>query len=139
MTKSYSELILIPTLKERFEYLKLGNGVGHDTFGYLRFLNQNFYNSRVWRNFRNRIITRDQGCEMGLSGYPIFGKIILHHINPISSDDLINLNDKILMDEENVICVSNEMHQAIHYGVLNSIQNYDYVERHPNDTCPWRK
>lgn len=135
--KTYSELITLPTLKERYEYLKLDGTVGEDTFGYERYLNQKFYQGIEWRRFRNEIIVRDLGCELGVEGYEIQGKIILHHLNPLTKFDLLN-REETLMDPENLICVSMAMHNAIHYGDESLIPN-DPIPRIPNDTCPWRR
>ena len=135
--KLYSELIKIPTYKERFEYLKLDGIVGKDTFGYDRYLNQAFYNSPEWRRFRRDMIIRDNGCDLACEGYEIRGKIILHHINPITQDDLISRRRDVLFDPENIICVSHNTHNAIHYGDVNLLITGP-IERTANDTCPWR-
>lgn len=136
--KCYSELIKIPTFEGRFEYLKLDGIVGEETFGYDRYLNQKFYTSYEYRKFRRDIIVRDMGCDLGVDGYPINGLIILHHINPISPDDIIRRNVKILLDPENAICVGLRTHNAIHYGD-SSLLITAPIERKPNDTCPWRR
>ena len=135
--KSYSELIKIPTYKERFEYLKLDGIVGKDTFGYDRYLNQAFYNSPEWRRFRRDMIIRDNGCDLACEGYEIRGKIILHHINPITQDDLISRRRDVLFDPENIICVTHNTHNAIHYGDANLLITGP-IERTANDTCPWK-
>ena len=135
--KSYSELIRIPTYKERFEYLRLNGIVGKDTFGYDRYLNQAFYNSPEWRRFRRDIIIRDNGCDLACEGYEIRGKIILHHINPITQDDLISRRRDVLFDPENIICVTHNTHNAIHYGDANLLITGP-IERVANDTCPWK-
>ena len=135
--KSYSELIKIPTYKERFEYLKLDGIVGKDTFGYDRYLNQAFYNSPEWRRFRRDMIIRDNGCDLACEGYEIRGKIILHHINPIAQDDLISRRRDVLFDPENIICVTHNTHNAIHYGDANLLITGP-IERVANDTCPWK-
>lgn len=134
--KTYSELITIPTYKERFEYLKLGGVVGRDTFGYDRYLNQAFYNSPEWKRFRRDIIIRDNGCDLACEGYSIRGRIILHHINPITYEDLIN-RSSILFDQENIVCVTHNTHNAIHYGDSNLLTTGP-IERTANDTCPWK-
>lgn len=134
--KTYSELITIPTYKERFEYLKLGGVVGRDTFGYDRYLNQAFYNSPEWKHFRRDIIIRDNGCDLACEGYNIRGRIILHHINPITYEDLIN-RSSILFDQENIVCVTHNTHNAIHYGDSNLLTTGP-IERTTNDTCPWK-
>ena len=135
--KSYSELISIPTYEGRFEYLRLDGSIGEKTFGFDRYLNQQFYTSYEYRKFRREMIIRDMGCDLGLEEYPINGLIILHHINPISPDDILNRNIRILLDPENTICVAHRTHNAIHYGD-SSLLITSPIERKPNDTCPWR-
>ena len=135
--RTYSELIKLTTLAERFDYLKLGGVIGEDTFGFERYLNQNFYRSAVWKKIRNQVIIRDNGCEMGLEDYPISGRIIIHHMNPVDSDDIIHQRD-ILLNPEFLICVGNQTHNAIHYGSIDLLPQ-DPIERKPNDTCPWKK
>lgn len=134
--KRYSELILLPTFKERFEYLKLDGKVGEDTFGWDRYLNQTFYRSAQWRHIRDQVIVRDNGCDMGLEGYPIHGKILIHHINPITADDISHSDEEVLIDLDNLVCVSLATHNAIHYGDESLIPQ-DPVVRKPGDTCPW--
>ena len=134
--KSYSELMTIPTFNERYRYLKLKGRVGEDTFGCDRYLNQVFYNSPEWKRFRRKIIIRDNGNDLGINGRPIGGKILIHHINPITKKDILDRADS-LMDPENVICVSHNTHEAIHYGDESLLQE-DYVPRFKNDTAPWR-
>ena len=134
--RTYSELIKLSTLAERFDYLKLGGVIGEDTFGFERYLNQNFYRSAVWKKIRNQVIIRDNGCEMGLEDYPISGRIIIHHMNPVDSDDIIHQRD-ILLNPEFLICVGNQTHNAIHYGSIDLLPQ-DPIERKPNDTRPWK-
>ena len=134
--KTYSELISIPTYEERFEYLKLNGIVGKDTFGYDRYLNQAFYNSPEWKRFRRDMIIRDNGCDLACEGYEIRGRIILHHINPLTQEDLINRKEA-LFNPENIICVSHNTHNAIHYGDANLLITGP-IERVANDTCPWK-
>ncbi len=136
LTKSYRNLILLPTFKERFEYLKLAGTVGESTFGFDRYLNQRFYQSREWRQFRSKVIARDEGNDMGIKDYPISGTVIIHHINPLSVKDFEEQSD-LLFDMNNVICVSHNTHEAIHYGD-ESLLPKDPIERKPNDTIPWR-
>ena len=138
MRLSYRELQHISTLRERFEYLRLGGLVGESTFGSHRYLNQGFYTSSEWRKIRNEVIVRDQGCEMGLYPYEIVGRVYIHHINPITIDDLLNATDE-LMSLDNLVCVSYDMHQAIHYGDYEILGRYELEERRANDTCPWKK
>lgn len=134
--KKYTDLIKYHTLLERFRYLKIGGKVGEDTFGSRRWINQNFYKSREWKIFRNHIILRDCGLELGLRDMTINGPIYIHHINPITENDIIEHSDA-LFDEENVISCSFLMHQAIHYANENAIQD-EWYPREPNDTIPWK-
>ena len=136
MIRTYSELSKLSTFKERFDYLKLNGKVGEDTFGHSRFLNQDFYSSPEWRRARRNIIVRDNGCDMGLEGYSIQGRIYVHHINPITVDDILERRP-CLFDPENLICVSSMTHEAITYGIEDMLPT-DPVIRRPNDTCPWR-
>ena len=137
LIRTYSELITIPTFEERFEYLKLNGSVGLETFGHDRYLNQIPYNSPEWRSFRPEIIVRDNGCDLACEGYEIFGKILIHHINPITAKDILNRNPKVF-DPENVITTVHNTHNAIHYGDENLLITAP-IERSRNDTCPWRK
>lgn len=134
--KSYSELITIPTFEERFEYLKLDGQVGIETFGFDRYLNQAFYKSDEWLSIRDYVITRDNGCDLGVEGYEIYGRILIHHINPITKDDIIH-GSKSLLDPENLITTIKRTHDAIHYGDSNLLIKAP-IERRKNDTCPWR-
>lgn len=136
-SKTYSELIRLPTFLERYRYLKIGGRIGEDTFGYDRYLNQTLYRSAEWKRFRREIIVRDEGCDLGLEGYEIIGSILVHHINPITVRDINNRDPKIF-DPENVICVSHNTHNAIHYGD-ESLLITEPVERTPFDTCPWKR
>ena len=141
MVKTYSELIKLNTLEERYEYLKISSMIGIETFGHDRYLNQMFYSSDIWKEFRSRIILRDNGCELGLEGYEIGGKIYIHHLNPICVEDVLEKRPCIL-DPDNAVCVSLDMHNAIHYGKDFSLLNltkYSFNQRTPNDTCPWKK
>lgn len=135
-TKRYSELSTIPTYEERFKYLQLKGAVGNDTFGYDRYLNQILYNSPEWKRLRNQIIIRDNGRDLGCDGYEIYGRILIHHMNPITVEDIVS-RDPIVFDPENLICVSHNTHNAIHYGDENLLIMAP-VERTKNDTCPWR-
>lgn len=136
--KSYSELITLPTFEERYRYLRLDGTVGEETFGYDRYLNQVFYTSKLWRDFRRDIIVRDLGCDLGISDREIGGLIMIHHLNPISLDDILKRNLEVLVNPENAICVSHNTHQAIHYGD-ESLLITAPIERSKNDTCPWRR
>ena len=134
--KTYSELIALPTFEERYEYLRLNGRVGEDTFGFDRYLNQNFYRSAEWRGIRDRVIVRDNGCDLAIDDRIIYGKILIHHMNPITDKDLFNLSD-ILLDPEYLICVSHNTHNAIHYGDGERLVK-DPIVRTKNDTCPWK-
>lgn len=137
--KTYSELITIPTIEGRFEYLCLPGLVGRDTFGGYRYLNQSFYTSREWQQFRNQIIVRDNGCDMAYPGEEIGGMIIIHHLNPITPDSIIH-SDPMIFDPENVVCVSELTHKLIHYGNKEDyMKATQFIPRSPNDTCPWRR
>lgn len=140
MIKTYSELIKLPTFKERFEYLSLGGVVGESTFGSRRELNQYLYHSDVWRAARRKVILRDEidgfTCDLACEGFPIYKQVFAHHINPITIADIIQ-GRSLVYDEDNLVCVSFMTHQAIHYGDYSLIKQ-DYIPRRPNDTCPWR-
>lgn len=135
--KTYSELMTFRTFEERFKYLEIGGHIGIESFGFNRYLNQNFYRSQEWQQLRDRIILRDNGCDLGIDGYPISGKIIIHHINPITIDDVLDRNADIFSPEY-LICVSHATHNAIHYGNDSYASRYSVIERRPNDTTPWR-
>lgn len=138
MIKSYTELSRLQTFEERFEYLRLYGRVGKDTFGFDRIFNQMFYRSNEWKQVRNYVITRDNGCDLGVEGYEIYGqRIIIHHINPITLEDIENHSD-ILLDPENLITTIHSTHNAIHYGDENLIVR-EPIERTRNDTCPWKR
>ena len=134
--RTYSELILIPTFEERFEYLQLNGRVGEDTFGHQRYLNQIFYKTREWRDLRHYVIVRDNGCDLGIEGFDIYGPIHVHHMNPITIEDIENRSE-FLLDPEYLISTSDRTHKAISYGD-KSLLPLPPVERFRNDTCPWR-
>lgn len=134
--RTYSELILLPTFEERFRYLKLDGRVGEETFGLDRYLNQIFYTSDEWRKIRRDVIIRDNGCDLGILDREIQGLITVHHLNPISVEDILNRTE-ILLNPEYLISVSDITHKAIHYGDERLLITAP-VERRPNDTCPWR-
>ena len=134
--KTYSELIKLPTFEERFEYLRLDGAVGKETFGFDRYLNQIFYRSIEWKRLRNQIFLRDLGCDLGVEGYDIYGRYMIHHMNPISIDDIVSRSD-FLMNPEYLITTVHNTHNAIHYGDMSLLATMP-VERTPNDTCPWR-
>ena len=136
--RTYKNLIKLRTFDERFEYLRLRGMVGSETFGSNRYINQKFYNSPEWKRFRRDIIIRDDGCDMALEGYEIGGKILIHHINPITQDDILERNELALMDPNNVVCVSNNTHQAIHYDNENLNKFPRIKERFEDDMIPWR-
>lgn len=136
MTKSYNELLEKETFEDKFEYLKTNSKVGAETFGCNRYLNQQLYSSKEWKHVRNTVILRDNGCDLGVKDRIINGRIIVHHINPITVDDVLN-RDKKVFDLNNLICVSEQTHNAIHYSDDSQIIK-DYVGREPNDTIPWK-
>ena len=135
--KTYSELITLPTFEERFRYLKLSGAVGRETFGFDRYLNQVFYNSKRWKAVRDYVIVRDNGCDLAMDGHEIYGRIYIHHMNPITMDDLIHESD-FLIDPEYLIATIHNTHNAIHYGD-ESLLITTPIERSKNDTCPWRR
>lgn len=139
MKRTYSELITLPTFDERFEYLKLLDGkIGAETFGQSRYINQAFYRSAEWKSLRNHIIVRDLGCDLGVEGYEIMKRAYIHHLNPVTREQLIN-RDPIAWDPENLITVSQDTHNAIHFGINLPPAMIKPIERRPGDTCPWRK
>ena len=136
--RTYSELSKLKTFRERYEYLKLDGTVGEKTFGFDRYINQMFYKSEEWKRIRNYVITRDNGCDLGIQDRKIIDSVILvHHMNPITKEDIINKN-KILLDPEYLITTIKPTHNAIHYGD-ESLLNEDLVIRSKNDTCPWKR
>lgn len=135
--KTYSELIHLPTFEERFQYLKLSGAVGKETFGFDRYLNQNFYRSAAWKRVRDQVIVRDNGCDLGIDDRIIYGKILIHHMNPINDRDILDLTD-ILLNPEYLICVSHLTHNAIHYSD-ESLLPSEPIVRFKNDTCPWKR
>lgn len=134
--RKYSELIKIPTFQERFEYAKCGGSVGVETFGGKRYLNQMLYSSPEWRKVRREVIIRDGGFDLAHEDYPIPKAIYIHHLNPITEEDILDRNP-CLFDLDNLVCVGFQTHNAIHYG-FNSFTNRDLIERISNDTCPWK-
>lgn len=135
--KTYSELIKLPTFLDRFNYLKIGGAVGKMTFGHDRYLNQILYNSDEWRRFRRDIILRDNGCDLACDDREIYERAIVHHLNPITVEDVLR-RDPMIFDPENVITTWLRTHNAIHYGD-ESLLYLDPIERTINDTCPWRR
>ena len=135
--KCYSELMLLPTFQARYKYLRLNGEVGKETFGFDRYMNQFFYRSPEWRRVRDFVITRDEGCDLGIPGREIFGRIVIHHMNPIRPEDIRNRSD-LLLDPEYLITTIHDTHLAIHYGDEHLLLQ-EPVERRPNDTCPWKR
>ena len=135
--RTYSELITLPTFEERFKYLQLDGSVGKDTFGYDRYLNQLFYKTTEWKRLRRDLIIRDNGCDLGVEGHEIYGRIIIHHLNPITKDDIVSRTE-YLLNPDFLICTTHNTHNAIHYGD-ESLLITSPVERSKNDTCPWKR
>lgn len=136
MIRTYSELIKLDTFEARYRYLKIGGRVGEETFGYERYLNQILYRSQRWKSVRNKVIIRDCGCDLGVEGYDICGRILVHHMNPITVED-IERNLDIVFDPEFLISTTHNTHNAIHYGD-ESLLIFAPVVRTLNDTCPWK-
>lgn len=136
MIRTYSEIITLPTFEERYRYLQLCGEVGKETFGYDRYLNQMFYTSKEWKSIRRKVIIRDMGCDLGVEGFEIFGRIYVHHMNPITKEDIIQ-RSKFLLDPEYLICTSHNTHEAITFGDESLLITAPVV-RTKNDTCPWR-
>lgn len=137
MIRNYSELIALRTFKERFEYLKLDGIVGEETFGFDRYMNQIFYKSKEWASVRREVIIRDNGCDLGVDGYEIHGKILIHHMNPINLSDIVHKTDELL-NPDYLITTVLSTHNAIHYGDASLLPALP-VERRANDTCPWKR
>lgn len=135
MTRHYRELLQLPTFEERFKYLYLGNRVAFETFGRERWANQEFYKSPEWLYARRQAIIRDNGCDLALEGLDIHDKIIVHHMEPITME-MIEADDPLLFDLDNLVCVTHNTHNAIHYGA-NNLYNPTFVERRPGDTKLW--
>ena len=135
--RTYSELITINTFEDRFKYLQLNGSVGSETFGFDRYLNQAFYRSQEWKRIRDEIIVRDYGCDLGIKGREIFGKIYIHHMNPVTPKDIVDAT-RFLLDPEYLICMTHSTHNAVHYGDESLLQKGP-VARKKNDTCPWKQ
>lgn len=135
--RSYTELMKLETYEERYRYLRLDGVVGRDTFGFDRYLNQVFYRSQRWRKVRDEVIIRDNGCDLGVEGYAIYGRIIIHHMNPITLEDIEHESINLL-NPEFLICTTHATHNAIHYGD-ESLLITAPIERTKFDTCPWRR
>ena len=137
--RTYSELLTIPTFIERYRYLKLGDRVGEETFGFDRYLNQQFYRSKEWQDIRNYVITRDRGCDLAVADreIPKGCRVLIHHMNPIRAKDIIHSSD-FLLNPEYLITTIKLTHDAIHFGDETLLIEDGFTERHINDTCPWR-
>ena len=136
LIRNYTELSKLSTFKKRFDYLKLNGSVGKETFGFDRLFNQRFYSSREWKQVRDQVIVRDNGCDLGFPDFSIMGRIYIHHMNPFTMEDL-ERNAVVLLNPEYLICVSFDTHNAIHYG-SESLLPREPVQRRKNDTCPWK-
>ncbi len=136
--RSYTELVQLCTYEERFRYLSLEGVVGGDTFGFDRYLNQQFYRSAEWKRARDIVISRDRGCDLGIPGREIQGKILVHHMNPLTVAD-IQGGGEFMLDPEYLVCVSHETHNAIHYGDKSVCRADIPVKRQPGDTAPWKR
>lgn len=136
--RTYSELMKLPTFEERFLYLALNGTVGEDTFGFDRYFNQKLYSSPEWKHVRREVIIRDNGCDLAIPDREIFGRIMIHHMNPITLEDIENHNPDIF-NPEYLITTTKPTHDAIHYGDKSYLENSELIERKPNDTCPWRQ
>ena len=138
IARTYSELKTLETYEERFEYLMLNGHVGHDTFGFDRHLNQKFYKSAEWRSVRNKVIMRDNACDLGMDDRDIYGTIFVHHMNPIEVDDIEEASE-YLFNEDYLICVTFDTHNAIHFGDASYLQRDKFATRRHNDQSPWKK
>lgn len=136
IVRKYSDLIKMPTFEDRYKYLRLGGKVGEETFGFDRYLNQIFYKDPEWRSVRDRVIVRDNGCDLGFEGREIHSRILVHHMNPITKEDILNRSE-FLFNPEYLICTTKNTHDAIHYGD-DRLLFKDPIVRSKNDTCPWR-
>lgn len=139
MTKlrNYTELSKLKTFEDRFRYLLLDGSVSQDTFGFDRWMNQIFYRSAQWKRIRDRVIIRDNSCDLGIDGHDIYGKVLVHHMNPVTKEDIVSGSTNIL-NPEYLISVSMDTHNALHYGDLSYLKRFAVAERLPNDTCPWK-
>lgn len=135
--RTYSELITLPTFEERYKYLRLNGRVGEETFGFDRWLNQKFYKDPEWLRVRDKVIIRDNGCDLAMSGHEIYSRILIHHMNPITKEDILQ-RSRFLLDPEFLICTIKNTHDAIHYGDEGLLIKGP-VERKRNDTCPWKR
>jgi hypothetical protein len=133
--RRYSEMVMEETFLDRFEYLKLGGVVGRSTFGFDRYINQQFYSSWEWKNIRKEVIVRDEGCDLGVPGYEIHNGLLIHHINPVEIIDIVH-SEGWLLDPEYLITTTHDTHNAIHYGD-QSLLKLPFVKREPGDTKLW--
>lgn len=138
MIRTFSELSQLATFEERFRYLQLSGSVGKDTFGFDRYINQQFYRSREWKSIRDHVIVRDNGCDLGVEGYEIYGRIYIHHMNPIMLKDIKD-STEFLLNPEYLITTTLNTHNAMHYGNEDFLSSLNPIERSKNDTCPWRQ
>lgn len=138
ISRSYEELISLPSFEERLRYLLLHGSVAVDTFGYDRYLNQVLYKSPEWRRIRNQVIVRDGGCDLAFDGFEIPSRALIHHINPVTVEDIL-YKRPIVFDLNNLITTTHKTHEIIHYGTESDIDSYFFIERSPNDTSPWRR
>lgn len=135
--RTYSELITLPTFEERYQYLRLNSSIGKETFGFDRYINQSFYRSQEWKRVRDLVIIRDNGCDLGIEDREIYGRIYIHHMNPLLPKDFHNATD-FLLNPEYLICATHTTHNAIHFGDEDLLMK-NPIERKPNDTCPWKR
>lgn len=135
--RTYRELSRLNTFEDRYKYLKLNGSVGEDTFGFDRWINQQFYRSAEWKRVRDIVIVRDNGCDLGDPDRPIYGRILIHHMNPIRKEDF-DENPDYLLNPDYLVCVSHNTHNAIHYGDESLLQK-EWTPRKPNDTSPWKR
>ena len=138
IVRTYSELSQLRTFEERYTYLRLGASVGKDTFGFDRYINQLFYKSTEWLALRDYIIVRDNGCDLGIEGYEIHGSVIIHHMNPITKEDILSRSE-YLMNPDYLITTILSTHNAIHYGDSSLLKLVKPIQRTRNDMCPWRR
>jgi hypothetical protein len=136
ITRCYRELKRLKTFEERYEYLRIGGLVGESIFSYERYLNQALYTSKRWKEVRNEVIIRDGACDLGIEGHDIYDMIVIHHMNPITAEQIEESAAEIF-DPEYLICVSDRTHNAIHFGDKSLLPQLP-IERQPNDMCPWR-
>lgn len=134
MIRTYREMIKLPTFADRFKYLKLNGFVGEETFGFDRYLNQSLYHSDLWKTVRNQVIIRDMGCDLAVEGLEIKGRLIVHHMNPVTKEEILEHSES-LIDPEFLVCTTISTHNAIHYGDDSILE--PFIERRPGDTSLW--